>query len=252
MVDSGTDGSTEQPDTGSSVTRTITLMVIGLVVIGAVLAAVAILGDGADDQPPVDSSTESTAPPETDPPATEPPPTDPPVTEAPESTAPPETDPPATEPPVTDPPAAKLGFSIAGIDGDQPIPKRFTCDGSNQSPTVKVDKVPKKTQQLAFLVEDPDAPNRTFVHWVVYGIAPDLREFGDGRTDVLYGLNDVQLLDWFGPCPPEGDGPHGYVFTLFALDEVLALEPGLDGRQLRKAIEPAALEGASFVATYER
>lgn len=252
MVDSGSDGSTEPPDTGSSVARTITLMVIGLVLIGAVLAGVAILGDGADDQPAVDSSAESTGPPETEPPATEPPASGPPATDAPESTAPPETEPSVTEPPVTDPPAAKLGFSIAGIEGDQAIPRRFTCDGSNQSPTVKVDKVPKKTQQLAFLLEDPDAPNRTFVHWVVYGIAPDLAEFGDGRADVLYGLNDVQLLDWFGPCPPEGGGPHGYVFTLFALDEMLALEPGLDGRQLRTAIEPAVLEEASIVATYER
>jgi Raf kinase inhibitor-like YbhB/YbcL family protein len=251
------DASEEQVDTGSSAARTITLLIIGLVLIGAVLAIVSIVGDGADDDAPGNSSaptTEVTAtdPPETDPPETEPPATDAPETTAPPETDPPETDPPETDPPVTDPPPADLSFTVGGIDDGQPIPRRFTCDGANEPPVITIGDVPEKTQQLAFLMEDPDAPDRTFVHWVAYGIAPDIGEFSDGRSDVTYGLNDVQLLDWFGPCPPEGDGPHNYTFTLFALDEPLDLEPGLDGRQLRSAIEPAVLRETSIVAPYER
>jgi len=251
------DAPEEQADTGSSAVRTITLLVIGLVLIGALLAVVSVVGDGADDDAPADTAGPTTDVPATEPPDTEPPITEPPITEAPETTAPPETDPPETDPPETDPPAtdppsAGFSFTIRGIDDGQPIPRRFTCDGANEPPVVTIDGVPGAAQQLAFIMEDPDAPNRTFVHWVVYEIAPGIGEFSDGRSDVTYGLNDVQLLDWFGPCPPEGDGPHDYTFTLFALDTRLDLEPGLDGRQLRTAIEPATLRESSIVATYER
>ena len=247
MADDGADDPTAAPDTGSSAARTITLLVIGLVLIGAVLAIVSLVGDNADDETPSATDATTTAAPATEPSATEPPPT-----EAPATTAPPETEPPATEPPETDPPAEGPSFSIAGIDDGGAIPPRFTCDGTDEPPVVTVEGVPEGSQQLAFLTEDPDAPTGTFVHWVVYGIAPDVGEFSDGRTDLTYGLNDVQLLDWFGPCPPEGDGPHDYTFTLFALDQQLDLEPGLDGRQLRTAIEPATLGETSLVATYER
>lgn len=255
MAEEGTDA--EEADAGSSAARTITLLVIGLVLIGAVLAVVSLVGDNADDTPtdtgsaatatPSDTEAPDTGPSDTDPPASDPTPT-----EAPDTTAPPETEPPDTEPPDTAPPLAGFSFSIRGIDDGGTIPRRFTCDGANRPPVVTIDEVPENAQQLAFLTEDPDAPNRTFVHWVVYEVAPDIGDFSDGRTDVTYGLNDVQLLDWFGPCPPEGDGPHSYVFTLFALDQPLDLEPGLDGRQLRTAIEPATLGEASLVATYER
>jgi Raf kinase inhibitor-like YbhB/YbcL family protein len=113
--------------------------------------------------------------------------------------------------------------------------------------------VPEGTQQLALIMDDADAPTPDpFVHWVVYGIAGDATEITDGNDEFTYGLNDTGTADWFGPCPPPGDGPHGYVFTLYALDAVIELPEDLDGRDLFTAIEPEVTLEAEVSATYER
>ena len=221
------------------------------VVVGLVVAAIGIIvliatGDGDSDDASVTSGSVSAE--TTEAAAT----TDAPVTtEDPETTSAPETpDAPETaEAPVT--PA--LAFAIADIDDGGTIPTNFTCDGPNDVPVLIVTAVPDDTLQLALIMDDPDAPAPDpFVHWVVYAIAADATEITDGNENFTYGLNDAGTVAWFGPCPPPGSGPHGYVFTLYALDEVIELPEDLDGRELATAIEPAVIQETEVTATFER
>ena len=255
MTEEETRSSDDAPGSG----RLVLIAVIVIAVIAGIVAVIALSGDDADEAadsvevdqtPPATGTAEPTA---TEPAGTEPVGTEPPGTEPP-ATEPPATEPPATEPPATDPPEQpkNLRFTIDGIDDGGTIPQRFTCDGPNDVPILTVNVVPKDAQQLALIVDDPDAPGMPFVHWVIYGIAPATTEISDGQPEFTYGLNDVQLLDWFGPCPPPGDGPHEYIFTLTALTDALVLDPGLDGRQLASAIEGVTLSSAELRASYER
>ena len=154
--------------------------------------------------------------------------------------------------PITDP-ASSLVFRVTDIDDGGTIPTAFTCDGDDIAPIVTIESVPDGVVQLAFVVDDPDAPrDDPFVHWVVYGIPGDATEITDGGDGLTSGTNDAGTDEWFGPCPPAGDGPHEYRFTMYALDRDLGLESGLDGRQVTAAIAVDTLVDARIVAVYER
>ena len=228
----------QYPTDDSGGPRWALIIISVLVVAGAGIAALALFG-GSDD----DETTSSTAAPTTSvAPAT----TAVPTTEAPATTASPAT----TDAPTTTAAPSTLEFTIEDIEDGGTIPTEFTCDGDNAPVLVTVESTPEGTVQLAFIVDDPDAPtDEPFVHWVVYGIPADTTEFTDAEDGLTYGENDAGVEGWIGPCPP--DGEHEYVFTLFALDQDLALEPGLDGRALADAIADATIAEADITATYE-
>ena len=158
--------------------------------------------------------------------------------------------------------AAASGFRIVGGDvaEGEPIDPLHTCDGTNVSPALAWEGVPEGTAELALVVDDPDAPGGTFTHWVAYAIPADYTglERGlppgpalSGAVSLLQGLNDgSDVPGYTGPCPPQGE--HGYVFTLYALDEETGLEGGATGDELRAAIEGHVLAEASLTAPYAR
>ena len=96
-----------------------------------------------------------------------------------------------------------LAITSPAFDAGGTIPERFTCSGQDVSPPLRFSGVPAKASELALIVQDPDADN--YLHWTVLGIPPDARGLPAGKK-------------WNGPCPPEGDKPHRYVFALYALD----------------------------------
>jgi phosphatidylethanolamine-binding protein (PEBP) family uncharacterized protein len=98
---------------------------------------------------------------------------------------------------------ATLGVTSPAFQNGATIPKRFTCSGENVSPPLRFGGVPAKARGLALIVQDPDADD--YLHWAVLDIPPDARGLPAGKR-------------WNGPCPPEGDSPHRYVFALYALD----------------------------------
>lgn len=145
--------------------------------------------------------------------------------------------------------------STAFEDGS-PIPAVHTCDGEDRSPPLAWSDPPSGTDGFALVVDDPDAPAGTWVHWVVYGIPADRTELPEGvRTSelggVLEGENDFGKIGWGGPCPPPG-APHRYVFTLHALDARPDLEPGASKAELLDAIEGHVLGRARLIGTYRR
>ncbi len=138
------------------------------------------------------------------------------------------------------------------------IPRQYTCDGADQSPPLAWDQVPVGTRSLALVVEDPDAPGGTFVHWVLFDLPPDPPRLAAGvsHQTVLpngarQGRNDFRRVGYGGPCPPRGPA-HRYFFRLYALDAPLNLTPGATAVEVRSAMSGHVLGQAELVATYGR
>lgn len=142
--------------------------------------------------------------------------------------------------------------SPAFADGDT-IPRVYTCDGDDVSPSLEWSGVPAATTELAVVVEDPDAPGGTFVHWVVWGLDAGLPGLGQGEVPAAReGRNDFGRAGWGGPCPPRGSDPHRYVFTLLALSEPLAVEAGASADRVKRAAEGKVLAEGRLIGLYGR
>ena len=138
------------------------------------------------------------------------------------------------------------------------IPAKHTCDAKNVSPPLKWSGVPAGTRSLALIVDDPDAPGGTWVHWVLYDLPATASELAEDAPKSQYvaggakqGLNDFRHLGYGGPCPPPGKA-HRYFFKLYALDTVLELKPGLTKKDLGGAMEKHILAQAQLIGTYQR
>ena len=107
-------------------------------------------------------------------------------------------------------------------------------------------------------MDDPDAPGKIWVHWVIYNIPLDIRELAKGMPTAgtlpdgsRQGLSDFRKTGYGGPCPPSGK-PHRYYFKAYALDTVLDLQPGASKAQLEKAMEGHVLAKAELMGRYGR
>jgi Raf kinase inhibitor-like YbhB/YbcL family protein len=139
--------------------------------------------------------------------------------------------------------------SPAFRDG-KPIPDGFTCSGANASLPLAWRNVPKGTKQLALVMDDPDAPVGTFVHWVAWGIRPKPPRLPEETlpAGVVEGTPS-----YIGPCPPPGGGPHHYRLTVYALDAPPAVTAGdADAAALRAAIKGHVLAKDRLTGTFER
>ena len=137
------------------------------------------------------------------------------------------------------------------------IPQKYTCEGEDISPALEWTSVPDEAMTLALISDDPDAPDGTWVHWVLYNvpahileIAENLPREGQLENGIMQGQNDFKNIGYGGPCPPSGT--HRYVFKLFALDKELELQPGATKRQLLQAMEGHILDRAQFMGTYSK
>ncbi len=138
------------------------------------------------------------------------------------------------------------------------IPDRHTCAAEDLSPPLNWSGVPSGTQSFALVVEDPDAPSGTFIHWVIYNLPPTLTSLPEGlpRTEQLtngaaQGIGDFGSIGYRGPCPPRGK-PHRYFFILRALDTQLTAKPKMTRVQLEKEIQGHVLAEARLMGTYSR
>lgn len=134
----------------------------------------------------------------------------------------------------------------------QPIQARYTCDGKNFNPPLEFAEVPTGTASLALIVDDPDAPGKTFVHWLVWNLTPDTKAIAEGAMlmGATSGTTDFGETGYGGPCPPSG--VHHYYFRLYALDTLLDLEPQATRPDLDQAMSGHILDTAEFMGTYAR
>jgi Raf kinase inhibitor-like YbhB/YbcL family protein len=132
------------------------------------------------------------------------------------------------------------------------IPTRFTCDGSHTSPPVAWRGVPKDAKALALVVDDPDAPDGPFVHWVLLDISPSTTQVRQGAVPpgAVQAENGDGDASYTGPCPPSGT--HHYRFTVYALKARAGLENGVATDAALRAIETSATARGRLVGTYSR
>ncbi|MFF4352974.1 YbhB/YbcL family Raf kinase inhibitor-like protein [Streptomyces sp. NPDC001530] len=133
------------------------------------------------------------------------------------------------------------------------IPRRYTCDGENVSPSLEFSGVPDDAAELVVLVEDPDAPRGTFVHWVVWGIDPHETGLGTGAvpSGAEQGRNGFGKSGYGGPCPPKGK-PHRYVFSVFAADAKPTLSKDASADDVRRALAGHTAAYGTLVGLYGR
>lgn len=132
------------------------------------------------------------------------------------------------------------------------IPSRYTCDGDDVNPPLEIAGVPAGTTSLALIVDDPDAPMGTWVHWTVWNIPPDTHTISQRSVPrgAVEGLTSFGKPGWGGPCPPSGT--HRYFFKLYALDTVLNLDPSTDKAALERAMEGHVLVRSELIGLYQR
>ena len=137
------------------------------------------------------------------------------------------------------------------------IPKEFTCDGPDISPALAWTEPPAGTKSLAVIVDDPDAPAGTWVHWVLYDLPDDARKLEEGvakdrqlPNGTRQGRNDFGKIGYNGPCPPKG-GPHRYFFKLYALDRKTNLKAGASKVELERAMKGHTLAEAEVVGRFQ-
>jgi Raf kinase inhibitor-like YbhB/YbcL family protein len=149
---------------------------------------------------------------------------------------------------------AKLTLASPAFKDGTTLPKEFTCDGEGVSPPLVWFQIPKGTQELALIVEDPDAPGGTFVHWTLWGITPKATGLQQNAptSGLQQGKNGFGKTGWGAPCPPKGDKPHRYQFTLYALSQPLDLGEGASGDDVHAALATAATAEGTIVGRYAR
>lgn len=151
-----------------------------------------------------------------------------------------------------------LEVTSPAFNDGRAIPTQFTCDGTNVSPPLAWKGVkrslPRGTSELALLVEDPDAPSGVFVHWVVYRVAPGTTSIAQNGVPpgALQGRSSFGVSSYLGPCPPPGDGPHRYFFTVFALSSPLGLVPNATAAEVRAAAQGETKAAGTLLGRYER
>jgi Raf kinase inhibitor-like YbhB/YbcL family protein len=130
------------------------------------------------------------------------------------------------------------------------IPSLYTCQGKNINPELTFTDVPKEARSLVLIMDDPDAPMRTYVHWVLYDIPPHVTSIPKDSSVGTQGINTSGKLGYVGPCPPSG--VHRYYFKLYALDALLNLKEGVTKEQILQAMEGHILQTDELVGLYEK
>jgi Raf kinase inhibitor-like YbhB/YbcL family protein len=138
------------------------------------------------------------------------------------------------------------------------IPKRFTGEGENISPALNWSRIPKGPKSYTLIMDDPDAPSGTFLHWLLFNIPGEMSGLSEAiakKPEVsgvgLHGLNSTHKAEYTGPFPPPGK-PHRYYFKLHALDCVLALPPACTLSQVQKAMQDHILDSGQLMGVYRR
>ena len=150
-----------------------------------------------------------------------------------------------------------LEIKSSAFSAGEAIPRKYTCDGDEVSPPLSWSNMPPKTRSFALIVDDPDSPVGTWVHWVIYNIPAQVSLLPEGVASGpslpvggQQGNNGMGQLGYQGPCPP--GGTHRYFFKLYALDKVLNVPQGVDKEHLLRAMKGHILAQAELMGLYTR
>ena len=153
-------------------------------------------------------------------------------------------------------------LTSSAFENNANIPDVHTCSGADVSPPLQWEDVPTGAQSFALIMDDPDAPAGTWVHWVMYDIPANLKGLPHGivkkasledgtKQGAVWGVESFSRVGYHGPCPPPGK-PHHYIFKLYALDVMLGLNEKATKFQVEEAMVGHVLAEARWVGVYGR
>ena len=142
-----------------------------------------------------------------------------------------------------------MKLTSPAFENNKFIPAKFTCEGEDINPALVIENIPEGAKSLALIMDDPDAPVGTWVHWVVYDIGIVSR-IDENSIPGKQGMNDFCKKDYGGPCPPFGT--HRYFFKIYALDKELGLDEGVDKKGLERAMQGHILDQAELIGLYKK
>jgi Raf kinase inhibitor-like YbhB/YbcL family protein len=147
---------------------------------------------------------------------------------------------------------AALHITSPAFQNNGTIPRQYTCDGKDINPPLVIENVPKETQSIALVCDDPDASTGTWVHWVLWNIDPTTKEIAENAVPpgAVEGMNDFKRHTYGGPCPPSGT--HRYFFKVYALDTMIDISPNSTKTDLEKAMEGHILAEGQIIGLYKR
>ena len=156
------------------------------------------------------------------------------------------------------PAEAKLQLTSSSFEADSALPAKYTCDGAGVSPALAWTDPPAGTQSFALVVDDPDVPTKTVVHWLIYDLPPATRALPEGVPTKAklpdgsrQGKNVAGKVGYTGPCPQKGGAAHHYFFKLYALDYQTGLKPKATAADVEKAIKGHILAQAELIARFQ-
>ncbi|MFC1699590.1 YbhB/YbcL family Raf kinase inhibitor-like protein [Candidatus Omnitrophota bacterium] len=135
------------------------------------------------------------------------------------------------------------------FEHNQLMPDKFTCSGQDINPALVIEELPQGAKSLALIVDDPDAPMGTWVHWVLFNI-PVGSQIDEDSIPGVEGSNDFGRNSYGGPCPPSGT--HRYFFKIYALDSELDLPVGSSKLALEQAMQGHILDQSELIGLYKR
>ncbi|MBS3112945.1 YbhB/YbcL family Raf kinase inhibitor-like protein [Candidatus Woesearchaeota archaeon] len=134
---------------------------------------------------------------------------------------------------------------------NQKIPEKFTCKGNNFNPGLEIENIPVKAKSLVLIMDDPDAPRGTWVHWIVWNIPITEKIYENSVPGgSMQGTNSANQTNYIGPCPPSGT--HRYFFKLYALDTTLNLPKTSTKAGLEQAMQPHVIEKAELIGLFSK
>ena len=152
----------------------------------------------------------------------------------------------------------KFTISCTAFENGLKIPIEYTCHGNDISPELWWEGEPRETASFAMIMEDPDAPNGTFTHWILYNLPADCHQLGKIIpiqkkliNGTIQAKNDFERIGYKGPCPPQGE-EHRYFFRIFALKKKLPPESINSRSEFYDAINGLVLERAELMGKYYR
>jgi len=154
---------------------------------------------------------------------------------------------------IVNPPSLGMDVASSAFYNNMEIPSKYTCEGDDINPYLKITEIPEQAKTLVIIVDDPDAPIGTWVHWVVFNIPvsrSDIEIQEDQKPQGIEGKNDFKNIGYGGPCPPSGT--HRYFFKIYALDSELDLEEGATKKEVEKAMKDHIVDSAELIGSYSK
>ncbi len=159
----------------------------------------------------------------------------------------------------------RLQITSSAFGHNQTIPKEYTCQGADVNPPLDIRNIPAGAKSLVLIMDDPDAPMGTWVHWTVWNITTHITEIPESSVPnhapwdpnspatplpAIQGVTSFGRSGYGGPCPPSGT--HRYFFKLYAIDTTLTLPSAASKKALEKAIEGHILDETQLIGLYQK